>query len=84
MINLILVRHGQSQWNLENRFTGWYDAELTEKGLIEAQKAGFSSAFTVVFTNIFKISHCFLVLLNSFLLSASSPPPIPQQTNVIK
>jgi len=40
MINLILVRHGQSQWNLENRFTGWYDAELTEKGLIEAQKAG--------------------------------------------
>ena len=40
MINLILIRHGQSQWNLENRFTGWYDAELTEKGLIEAQKAG--------------------------------------------
>ena len=40
MINLILVRHGQSQWNLENRFTGWYDAELTDKGLKEAQKAG--------------------------------------------
>ena len=40
MINLILVRHGQSQWNLENRFTGWYDAELTDKGLEEAQKAG--------------------------------------------
>ena len=40
MINLILVRHGQSQWNLENRFTGWDDAELTDKGLEEAQKAG--------------------------------------------
>ena len=40
MINLILVRHGQSQWNLENRFTGWYDAELTDKGLKEAEKAG--------------------------------------------
>ena len=40
MINLILIRHGQSQWNLENRFTGWYDAELTEKGIKEAEKAG--------------------------------------------
>ena len=39
MINLILVRHGQSQWNLENRFTGWYDAKLTDIGLKEAQKA---------------------------------------------
>lgn len=40
MINLILIRHGQSQWNLENRFTGWYDADLTKKGLEEADKAG--------------------------------------------
>ena len=40
MINLILVRHGQSQWNLENRFTGWYDAELTNNGLEEARNAG--------------------------------------------
>ena len=40
MTNLILVRHGQSQWNLENRFTGWYDAELTELGKLEAKKAG--------------------------------------------
>jgi len=41
MYNLILVRHGQSQWNLENRFTGWYDAELTKQGIEEAQQAGF-------------------------------------------
>ena len=37
---LILVRHGQSIWNLEKRFTGWVDVELTEKGKLEAQKAG--------------------------------------------
>ncbi len=40
MYNLILVRHGQSQWNLENRFTGWYDAELTKQGIEEAKQAG--------------------------------------------
>jgi len=37
---LILVRHGQSQWNLENRFTGWWDVDLTEKGVTEAREAG--------------------------------------------
>ena len=40
MNNLILVRHGQSTWNLENRFTGWVDVGLTKKGELEAQKAG--------------------------------------------
>ena len=40
MTNLILIRHGQSQWNSENRFTGWYDSDLTEKGVSEAKKAG--------------------------------------------
>ncbi|AKM08940.1 2,3-diphosphoglycerate-dependent phosphoglycerate mutase [Croceicoccus naphthovorans] len=40
MPNLILVRHGQSQWNLENRFTGWWDVDLTEKGEAEAKAAG--------------------------------------------
>jgi 2,3-bisphosphoglycerate-dependent phosphoglycerate mutase len=38
--SLILVRHGQSQWNLENRFTGWWDVDLTEKGEGEARAAG--------------------------------------------
>ncbi len=55
MQKLVLVRHGQSQWNLENRFTGWVDAPLTEKGLAEAKRAGeliknenfaFEKAFT--------------------------------------
>ena len=40
MSKLILLRHGQSQWNLENRFTGWEDVLLTEKGIQEAQLAG--------------------------------------------
>ena len=40
MNTLILLRHGQSQWNLENRFTGWKNVPLTEKGEVEAKKAG--------------------------------------------
>ena len=40
MNKLILLRHGQSQWNLENRFTGWINVPLTEKGETEAKKAG--------------------------------------------
>jgi 2,3-bisphosphoglycerate-dependent phosphoglycerate mutase len=37
---LVLLRHGQSQWNLENRFTGWWDVDLSEKGVAEACAAG--------------------------------------------
>ena len=40
MSKLILVRHGQSVWNAENRFTGWVDVDLSEKGILEAQKSG--------------------------------------------
>ena len=40
MSYLILVRHGQSVWNLEKKFTGWVDVDLTENGKLEAQKAG--------------------------------------------
>jgi 2,3-bisphosphoglycerate-dependent phosphoglycerate mutase len=40
MADLILLRHGQSQWNLENRFTGWVDVPLSERGIAEAQAAG--------------------------------------------
>ena len=38
---LILVRHGQSKWNLKKRFTGWVDVDLTEDGKLEAEKAGY-------------------------------------------
>ncbi len=40
MPKLILLRHGQSEWNLQNRFTGWWDVDVTEKGVEEARAAG--------------------------------------------
>ena len=54
---LILIRHGQSQWNLENRFTGWWDVQLTEQGEAEARAAGTLLAAkgvlpTVAFTSL--------------------------------
>ena len=52
MPRLILVRHGQSQWNLENRFTGWWDVDLTEKGEAEARAAGKLLADKGIFPDI--------------------------------
>ena len=40
MSKLIITRHGQSVWNAENKFTGWVDVDLSEKGVLEAQKSG--------------------------------------------
>ena len=40
MPTLVLIRHGQSAWNLENRFTGWWDVDLTDQGVREATEAG--------------------------------------------
>ena len=56
---LILCRHGQSEWNLSNRFTGWEDVDLTEKGENEAKDAGFNLAkenisFDVAYTSLLK------------------------------
>lgn len=55
MAKLVIVRHGQSQWNLENRFTGWVDVDLSDKGVEEANAAGeklkgytFDAAFSSV------------------------------------
>lgn len=59
MIKLVLVRHGQSMWNLENKFTGWTDVELSPKGIAEAKEdgkvlkeKGFS--FDLAFTSVLK------------------------------
>jgi 2,3-bisphosphoglycerate-dependent phosphoglycerate mutase len=63
MPTLVLLRHGQSAWNLENRFTGWWDVNLTDKGVAEASAAGaamqaagldFDCAFTSVQTRAIK------------------------------
>ena len=40
MIKLVLLRHGESVWNKENKFTGWTDVDLSEKGVVETKKAG--------------------------------------------
>lgn len=59
MIKLVLVRHGQSIWNLENRFTGWTDVELSEQGIKEAREAGKvlkekGFEFDVAYTSVLK------------------------------
>lgn len=59
MYKIVLVRHGESQWNLENRFTGWVDVDLSAKGREEAKKGGQSLkkegyVFDVAFTSVLK------------------------------
>jgi len=59
MKKLVLIRHGESVWNKENRFTGWTDVDLSEKGLEEAKKAGNTLkkegfVFDVAFTSVLK------------------------------
>jgi 2,3-bisphosphoglycerate-dependent phosphoglycerate mutase len=59
MKKLVLLRHGESTWNRENRFTGWTDVDLSEKGLLEAKKAGQALSregfvFDVAYTSVLK------------------------------
>lgn len=67
MSTLVIVRHGQSVWNLENRFTGWTDVELSEKGIAEAREAGrkltgytFKEAFT---SSLIRARHTLNIIL---------------------
>jgi 2,3-bisphosphoglycerate-dependent phosphoglycerate mutase len=66
MPRLVLIRHGQSSWNLENRFTGWWDVDLTPQGVEEARLAGelmgskgldFDTCFTSLQTRAIKTLH---------------------------
>ena len=68
---LILVRHGQSTWNLENRFTGWTDVDLTEQGREEAHSCGKllkekGYSFDIAYTSVLKRA---IRTLNIILLS---------------
>lgn len=59
MYKLVLIRHGESTWNQENRFTGWVDVDLTEKGATEARQAGrllaeAGFAFDIAYTSVLK------------------------------
>ena len=69
MPTLVLLRHGQSQWNLENRFTGWWDVDLSDQGVSEARAAGqllrergydFDRCFTSVLTRAIRTLHLVL------------------------
>ena len=66
MTKLVFIRHGQSEWNLSNQFTGWVDVDLSEKGVEEAKNAGhlikeagleFDQAYTSVLTRAIKTLH---------------------------
>ena len=59
MYKVVLLRHGESTWNQENRFTGWTDVDLSEKGLAEAKKAGEvlkkeGYKFDIAYTSVLK------------------------------
>ena len=77
MPTLVLLRHGQSQWNLENRFTGWWDVDLSERGVTEARAVGrllkergfeFDRCFTSVLTRAIRTLHLVLHELDSLWL----------------
>lgn len=80
MPNLVLLRHGESQWNLENRFTGWVDVPLSPKGEQEARAAGeklkaykFDEAFCSVLQRAKKTL--------SIIMQVGGHPPIPTEFN---
>lgn len=59
MVKLVLIRHGQSEWNVENRFTGWTDVDLSNAGLREAREAGEilkadGFSFDIAYTSVLK------------------------------
>ncbi|AIM39117.1 phosphoglyceromutase [Sphingobacterium sp. ML3W] len=68
MTKLFLVRHGQSRWNLENRFTGWQDIDITELGQSEARQAGLAlrnEQIDVAFTSkLVRAQHTLKIMLN--------------------
>ena len=77
MPDLVLLRHGQSAWNLENRFTGWVDVDLSERGVAEAERAGaliaeaglqFDRAFTSVLTRAIRTGNMALRLSDQLWL----------------
>ena len=75
---LVLVRHGQSDWNLKNLFTGWRDVDLTEKGIAEAREAGRKLKaqgikFDVAFTSALKRAQRTLDLMLGELGQATIP-----------
>ena len=66
MYKIVLLRHGESIWNKENRFTGWTDVDLSEKGKVEAKSAGVvlkseGYTFDLAFTSTLKKGYSYLM-----------------------
>ena len=77
MNNLILVRHGQSLWNKEKRFTGWADIDLTEQGKFEAEKV-IGDVPPVVYKYISEIAASFVKVTGAVGVDIhDSPTPLP-------
>ena len=85
MKTIVLLRHGESTWNRENRFTGWTDVDLTEKGVQEAYYAGdllkdkgmaFDQAYTSYLKRAVKTLNCVLDRLNQDWLPVAKQPPL--------
>ena len=84
MGKLVLVRHGQSQWNLENRFTGWVDVPLSEKGREEARQAGITLKgvhFDRAFTSVLKRAQDTLKIILEQIGQTSLPTEQDQALN---
>lgn len=73
LIRVVMVRHGESEWNAKNLFTGWYDTDLSAKGIREAEQAGatlrrlhfcFDNAFTSVLTRAMDTLQIILAAIN--------------------
>ena len=80
MARLVLLRHGESQWNLENRFTGWVDVPLSPRGIEEAENAGIklrNFTFDRAFTSVLQRANETLRLV----LDAVGQPNIPIEKN---
>ena len=78
MVKLVLIRHGESQWNLENRFTGWTDVELSVNGVNEAKSAGAKLKaagykFDLAYTSVLKRANDTLKLILNELGQSNIP-----------
>ena len=79
--NLILLRHGESEWNQKNLFTGWVDVTLTDKGRAEGQRAGELLREAELIPDVVYTSRLKRAILTSNL-ARSRPPTCPGSTSI--
>ena len=82
MYKLVLIRHGESTWNKENRFTGWHDVELSDKGRAEAKAAGigafaYGSFITALINFLIMAFVIFMIVRQANKMMAPAPGEAP-------